>query len=148
MQEETKKTKILFLAQLPPPMHGASLRNKAIFESKIIRDDYELVYLPFNYSNSIEELGKFSFKKLLLFIKLFLKLIWKSIRRDFDAVYFTYSLRRNGVLRDTLFVVLFRLFNIPIVFHFRNKGAKVLSESKLMKKLISYSLKKGFFISV
>ena len=146
MPEESNKTKILFWAQLPPPLHGASLRNKAIFESKIIRDQFELVYVPFNYSNSIEELGKFALKKLYLFIKLFIKLIWKSIKKDFDVVYFTYSFRKNGVLRDTLFVLLFRIFSIPIIFHFRNQGAKVLSLNNLMKKMISYSLKKGFFI--
>lgn len=141
-----RKTKILFWAQLPPPLHGASLRNKAIFDSKVIRDKFELVYVPFNYSNSIEELGRFSFKKVILFIKLFLKLVWKLIHKDFDIVYFTYSLRRNGVLRDTLFVALFRLFKIPIIFHFRNKGAKVLSANNLIKKLISFSFNKGFFI--
>lgn len=146
MPEESNKTKILFWAQLPPPLHGASLRNKAIFESKIIRDEFELVYVPFNYSNSIEELGKFAFKKVYIFLKLFIKLIWKSIRKDFDVVYFTYSFRRNGVLRDTLFVILFRIFRIPIIFHFRNKGAKVLSLNNLMNKLISFSLKRGFFI--
>ena len=143
---EKTKTKILFWAQLPPPLHGASLRNKAIFESKIIKESFELVYVPFNYSNSIDELGKFSLKKALVFVKLFLKLIWKSLSKDFDVVYFTYSLRRNGVLRDTIFVALFRLFRIPIIFHFRNKGAKILSSSRVMKKLISFSLSKGFFI--
>jgi len=146
MREESNKIKILFWAQLPPPLHGASLRNKAIFESKIIRDKFEFVYVPFNYSNSIEELGKFAFKKIYIFIKLFIKLIWKSIRKDFDVVYFTYSFRRNGVFRDTLFVILFRIFRIPIIFHFRNKGAKVLSLNNLMNKLISFSLKRGFFI--
>lgn len=146
MRERKIKTKILFWVQLPPPLHGASLRNKAIFESRIIRDEFDLVYIPFNYSNSIEELGKFSFRKVIIFIKLFLKLTWKLLNKEFDLVYFTYSLRKNGVLRDTLFVALFRMFKIPIIFHFRNQGAKVLSTKKLMFKLISFSLKKGYYI--
>ena len=146
MEQVKKRTKILFWAQLPPPLHGASLRNKAIFESNLIRDEFDLVYVPFNYSNSIQELGGFSFKKFLLFIKLLFKLFWKAFRKDFDVVYFTYSLRKNGILRDTLFVALFRMFNIPIIFHFRNQGAKDLSKSKLLNRLMRFSFKKGHFI--
>ena len=55
---DQRKLKYCFGRNYHRHLHGASLRNEAIFESKIIREEFELVYVPFNYSNSIEELGK------------------------------------------------------------------------------------------
>ena len=146
MKNIKNKTNILFWAQLPPPIHGASLRNESVFLSKLINDNFNIKYIPFNYSKSIEELGNFSIKKLLLFFKYFFNLIRQCIVEKYDYVYFTYNFRKFGVPRDTLFVAIFRLFKIPIIFHFRNQGAKELSKNFFYKKLISFSLKKGKYI--
>lgn len=140
------KTKVLFWAQLPPPLHGASLRNASIFESNLIRENFNIIYIKFNYSQTISELGKPSIRKMFLFFSLYVKLFIRCFKRDFDMVYFTYSLRKMGVIRDALFVALFRLFKIPIIFHFRNQGAKELAKSKLMSVLLKFSFKEGHFI--
>ena len=40
------KHRILFMAQLPPPVHGAALRNKSVLDSKLINEKFELIPLP------------------------------------------------------------------------------------------------------
>ena len=61
------KPKILFLAQLPPPVHGASQRNLSIAESKLINEKFDLIIIPLRFSKTIKQLGKASFKKFFLF---------------------------------------------------------------------------------
>ena len=38
-----KKNKILAILQLPPPIHGQSIVNKTIFESKAVNDSLVLI---------------------------------------------------------------------------------------------------------
>jgi glycosyltransferase involved in cell wall biosynthesis len=139
---------ILFFAQLPPPFHGASMRNESLFESKKIRKKVNFIYVSFNYSKTLKDLGLFSFKKVRIFLSTFFKVLKVIYSRKIDLVYFTYSFRRYGVLRDSIFVALFRIFKIPILFHFRNKGAFELSKLSIYDELIGFSLKKGYYICI
>jgi len=45
--------RILFLVQLPPPIHGAALINKQIVENKFLNENYEIKILPFNSQKRI-----------------------------------------------------------------------------------------------
>ena len=75
MQNNNSKPKILFLAQLPPPVHGASQRNLSVSESLIINKAFDLVILPLRFSKNIKQLGKASFRKFFLFTKFVFDLI-------------------------------------------------------------------------
>jgi hypothetical protein len=34
------KRTILFMAQLPPPVHGAALRNKSLLDSELLNNEF------------------------------------------------------------------------------------------------------------
>lgn len=116
------KKKILFLVQVPPPIHGASLRNLSLYKSRLLNDSFNLELLPLSFSESIEDLGKLKFAKALRLISLIKSLLSILLISQIDVVYFTISARKLGLLRDSLLVSIIKCFGIDIVFHLRNKG--------------------------
>ncbi len=137
-----KKANILILAQLPPPVHGASTINEIIVDSKIINATFNLILLPFSFVKSVDDIGKASFKKLIYLLKVIMNLIKTLILRQIDLVYFTLSPTGFAFYRDILLVVILKLFSKKIVYHLHGKGirARVL-KSKTDKLLYTFVFK-------
>lgn len=136
------RTNILILAQLPPPVHGASTINKIIVDSKIINDAFNLILLPLSFVTSLDDIGKASFRKLFYLIKVIVNLIKTLITNKIDLVYFTLSPTGFAFYRDILFVIILKAFRKKIVYHLHGKGIreKVL-KSKTDKILYNFVFK-------
>ncbi|RIA08219.1 glycosyltransferase involved in cell wall biosynthesis [Flavobacteriaceae bacterium MAR_2010_72] len=135
-QNDINKPNILFLAQLPPPVHGASLINKSILESPIINEKFNFIVLPLKFVNTIEEIGKASLIKAWMFIKIVSKLMYTLLVNKIDLVYFTISPIGFAFYRDVLLVVLIKLFNKRIVYHLHGKGIKENSRNSKLNKIL------------
>ena len=133
MQKENHKPKVLFLAQLPPPVHGASQRNLSIAESKIIKKNFNLIILPLSFSKTIKELGKTSFKKFYLFLSFAQRLLKLLFKNKFSFAYYTISVRPIGIVRDSLIILILRIFRVKLLYHLRNKGVKNYSKNYFLK---------------
>ena len=57
------------MAQLPPPVHGAALRNKSLLDSELLNNEFNIINLPLRFIDDMKELGKFSFRKIGLMIR-------------------------------------------------------------------------------
>ncbi len=119
-----KRTNILILAQLPPPVHGASTINKIIVDSKVINDAFNLIPLPLSFVKSVDDIGKVSFKKLFFLLKVIVTLIKTLFSRQIDLVYFTLSPIGFAFYRDILLVVILKAFGKNIVYHMHGKGIR------------------------
>lgn len=117
--------KILFILHYPPPVHGSSLVGGFIRESRLINESFDYRYINLGTSTSVEEIGKNPARKVLRF----LSLIWqvKSALLFFrpDHCYLTISSKGIGFYKDTLIVLLVRLFGIKLIYHFHNKGVQI-----------------------
>ena len=133
MQNDNHKPKILFLAQLPPPIHGASQRNLSVVESKIINENFNLIVLPLSFSKTIKELGKTSFKKFFLFLCFVYRLLKLLFKNKFSFAYYTISVRPLGIIRDALIILILRVFRVKLLYHLRNKGVKNYSKNYFLK---------------
>lgn len=116
------KPKILFLVQLPPPIHGASLMNKFLVESKILANDYDKEILNLDFATHVSDIGKISVYKILKMFSFSILLFKTLYKIKFDLIYFTLSPVGGAFYRDALFVSILKLFNSKIVYHLHGKG--------------------------
>lgn len=72
------KQKILFIMHMPPPVHGAAMMGQYVHDSDLINEKFECHYINPSLSSSVGDVGKFSLKKLLIFLELFLKYMLQS----------------------------------------------------------------------
>src|SRR5262245_18160635 len=98
------KKRILFMAQLPPPVHGASLRNKSLLDSKVLNEQFDSISLPLKYIDEMKDMGKISPRKILLMIRHAMKMTWIFLTRKIDLVYFTMSPSGGAFYRDVFFI--------------------------------------------
>jgi glycosyltransferase involved in cell wall biosynthesis len=135
-----KKKKILFIVQLPPPVHGASIMNTHVVNSEIIKSDFDTDVINLQFAKSVQELTKFSFKKIFKAVQYCYVIIAKSLSFRPSIVYLTLSPVGFAFYRDAIFVFLLKIFNKTIVFHLHGKGIKENVRNSFLKKLIYRSV--------
>lgn len=138
-----RKDKILFIMHMPPPVHGAAVVGKYIFESKKINAKFDCTYLNPTMARDLDDLAKIRLKKIFgLFI--LLKKIYKIVKKEkFDICYFTPASGRKGFYKSFIIVQWLKLLKQNVVLHFHNKGI-----SKRQHEFFDNLLFKIFFNNV
>ncbi len=131
--------------QLPPPVHGAALRNKSLIESKEINDNFNVELLPINFADSIADIGKMSMKKIAKLVVYGFRLAFKLMQRP-KAAYFTISPFGVPFLRDVFLVTLIRLFKVKRILHLRGLGIKNNYKGKFKTALYNFAFKNAYVI--
>lgn len=131
-----RQNRILFIMQLPPPLHGASQSNSNIANSSFINSNFDVRIVNLKFANSLSELRRFTLKKVLKAFKYCFVII--SVARKFkpDLVYFTLSPNGFAFYRDALYVFIIKILRIKIVFHLHGKGIKKYCESNYFKRVL------------
>ena len=138
--------KILFLVQLPPPIHGASYMNSLLVSSQLIRNGFDCYVLPLHFAKGMGDLGKFSLRKVVYLIASVLRLVFVCLTFRPDLIYFTLTPVGGSFYRDSFSFVpvmkFFRsIFGSKMVFHLRGKGiSKQISKSKWRLRLYKWVL--------
>ena len=136
-----KKKTILFMAHIPPPVHGAALRNKSLLESNLLNSKFNIIALPLRFIDNMKDIHKFSFNKLWIMIRYAFQLTKILLTKKIDLVYFTMSPGGGAFYRDILFITIIKLFKKKRILHFRVKGIQKTSRSSLGELLIRYAFK-------
>jgi len=136
-----KKQTILFMAHIPPPVHGAALRNKSLLESNLLNSRFNIISLPLRFVDNMKDIHKFSFSKLLIMIRYAFQLTGALLTKKIDLVYFTMSPNGGAFYRDILFITIIKLFRKKRILHFRVKGIQKTSKSSPGKLLVRYAFK-------
>jgi glycosyltransferase involved in cell wall biosynthesis len=129
------------MAQLPPPVHGAALRNQSLLESELLNNEFHIIPLPLKFIDSMKDLGKFSFKKIGLMAKHAFSMISILSRRKVDLVYFTMSPSGGAFYRDILFISIIKMFGKKRILHFRVKGIRKTASTWLGRALVKYAFR-------
>lgn len=119
---EMKKDTILFLIQLPPPVNGVSVMNRALIDSPRIRERYRQIVVPISMNRAMNGLGKFALGKLFKSVGIFFSLFWALLRYRPDVVYVTVSPFGYAFCRDFFYISLIRLFRRQRILHVHGKG--------------------------
>ena len=131
-----KKKKILFILHLPPPAHGAAKVGEFISQSINLKNEYSCLFIPINSSKTIDDIGRFSFRKLALAIDLFIRILFSLLFFRPQKIYFTASIKGTAFYRDLVLSCLWKLYGLlipaEVYYHYHTKGINdvVLSSRK------------------
>lgn len=125
------KKRVLLLIKTPPPITGATLMNQQVYESKLIRKNFDVRAITISYAKSVSDLGKISFKKLKVFLKIVFNLNKELMFKRPDVVYFQLSPIGYVFYRDLIYITLIKIFRVKILFHLHGKGIKQMAENSL-----------------
>lgn len=117
-----KKLRVLFIAPLPPPVHGSAMVSQYIKDSQLVQEQFDCDFVNLSTSRRMDEIGKGGAKKLLRFVGAYLTLLWKLITRRYDLCYLAITCHGMGFLKDAPFVLLCKLFRRKVMIHQHNKG--------------------------
>lgn len=118
----TSKPTLLVLAQLPPPVHGASTINSYVTKSAYLEERIEKIVLPLQFADSIEDLGRVSLRKLTKALGTGLELVRLLGLRRPDAVYISLSPTGGAYYRDVLYAAIVRGFGRRRIYHLHGTG--------------------------
>ena len=131
---DRKLPRLLFIVQLPPPLHGASLMNSQIVNSNILRSNFNIETVNLHFAESIQELGKFSFEKVYRTFAYGIEIVKKVIKHKPDLVYFNLTPKGFAFYRDAFYVLILKMLGKKIVFHLQSKGIKENTRTSTIKK--------------
>jgi glycosyltransferase involved in cell wall biosynthesis len=132
-----RKPKILFLTQLPPPVHGSAVMNQYLFNSQLVRQTFDVTWIDISLDKSLGRIGQFAISKIWSYVKINLNLIVKLLTIRFDAAYCTIAPYGMPLMKDSLLIWWLKIFKIKIIFHMHGKG--------IHEELISSGWKKKYY---
>ncbi|NPE27138.1 glycosyltransferase family 4 protein [Methanococcoides sp. SA1] len=106
--------KVLFLGRFPMPMHGAAKMNELYYNS--LQKKYNVKKIKINYSKFLEEVGVLNFKKILGVFIVFFQTLWNLLFFRPNLVYFEIAPKGFAFLRDSIYVLMCKLFRRKIIF--------------------------------
>lgn len=140
--------RILLFIKVPPPVTGATLMNKRVYDSEMLRDNFNIRSILISYMSDLNEMGKWKINKVIKFINILIKLFNELILFKPQFVYFQISPHRIAFYRDLIYLTIIKIFNVKIVYHLRGKGIKEHVKIKWKRKIYTYAFKRSDIICV
>jgi len=114
--------KILFLGRFPPPVHGAAKMNEIYYES--LSRDFEVKKIKINPSVDFENIGKVNLAKGILAILVFFRILKEILFFRPKIVYFEIPPKGIAFYRDSIYVILLKIFKKKMLFALHAQGLK------------------------
>ncbi len=125
VSKSTPKPKALFIGPYPPPYAGPEIGMKLFLDSSL-KDSFDLIFLNTNVRSDNVNKGRFDHHMVLAFFQFFSRLIYLIVRhRPRVAYYPVTATALVWVGRDSLCLLLCRLFGIRTVIHLRGGHLKM-----------------------
>jgi len=145
MKASKKKAKLLCVLHRSPPMHGAAQVGDFIAASAKINSNFECRFITIRSSDSVADIGGFSFRKCYLMLVVFMKILSALFFFRPDRIYFTASIRGAAFVRDLTFSLLWKAYKFfrptHVFYHYHTKG---VNDFVVRSKINLYSTR--FFI--
>jgi glycosyltransferase involved in cell wall biosynthesis len=117
--------KVLAVGQTPPPYHGQSMMIQMLVDGPV--EGVELHHVRMAFSDNMNEVGRFQFRKLFHLIFLILRIYWGRIRHGAKILYYPPAgPNRVPLIRDALLLLCTRWLFRKTIFHFHAAGASEL----------------------
>ncbi len=145
--DNNNKVKVLFLVQLPPPVHGASLMNTFIKTSALINNHFSTKHINISAANELSDIGKLRKRKIFNFLGMYFKVLKELVVNRPNLVYLTISPTGAAFYKDAIFAQMVKLFKVKIVYHLHGQGIyKVINSSKNKYRIYKYVFKSADII--
>lgn len=120
------RPRILYLAPLPPPVHGSAMVSEQIRNSKVVNEAFDGDFVNISTSRKMCEIGKgglwLTLQKTIRFLVSFLKTLGLLLTHRYDLCYCAITCHGSGFLKDAPFVLLCKFFRRKILIHQHNRG--------------------------
>ena len=140
------KPGLLIVAQLPPPVHGASVVNQMVVNSAELRKRFALHVVPIDATQELADIRKFSIIKVARSFRTLVRVCHKIWRERPQLGYLTLSPKGFAFYRDTMFVAAFRLARLPHVLHLHGRGMRKAHEDRWSAALLRWTLRRATVI--
>jgi glycosyltransferase involved in cell wall biosynthesis len=132
----SKKAPLTLLGQTPPPWHGQAVATQILFEHDW--PDFDAECIRMDYSEDMDEVGRFSFRKVARLLRL-IKLTRRSLGRGRESIllYPPASAKWVPFLRDVLFLACVRGKASRVVFIYHASGLAEFARSSSIRRWLA-----------
>jgi glycosyltransferase involved in cell wall biosynthesis len=107
---------------LPPPVNGATNANKYLFQSVLLREQFNCRYINSGLAKRSDDFGTVRLGKFFNYFKAVFKLLITLLFKKNNLVYITIAPVGPAFLKDSLFVFISKLFRKKTIIHLHGKG--------------------------
>jgi glycosyltransferase involved in cell wall biosynthesis len=138
------KKKVLILGKLPPPYMGPAIATSILLNSGL-KERYDLIHLDVRAHKDINQLGRFSFKKIFRNFSIYFKLNGLIKKEQPDLTLIPIAQTTIGFFKDAMFILIASAGKGKVLVQLRGSGFRAWYESAgpITKKLTRYTLSKA-----
>lgn len=126
---------------MPPPVNGAAIMGQYVRESKAVNKNFEADFINLTTSFTLDKIGRGHLGKLKVLYRI-MGLVFKALRsHNYDLCYMSLTAKGKGFYKDFLVVVILKLFQKKIIYHFHNKGVSEFSKKGINALLYRFVFK-------
>ena len=116
--------KVLFIVQLPPPIHGASTMNQIVCNRVKKHLNYNCRTISLNFARDLSDLQKIRVGKILKAIAIYFRICWSLLSFRPDIVYFSMVPLNFVLFRDALYLLTIKLLRLRVrpIIHLHRPG--------------------------
>lgn len=134
--KKAKTRKVVFVAPLPPPVHGMSMMSDYIRRSDAINGPLRCRYVNISTARRMEQLGHNSPMKMLRYAASLLRLLWLLVAFRPDCCHLAITCHGSPFLKNAPYVLLCKLFGRRVIIHHHNKGMAAYVDRPLYRRLL------------
>ncbi len=117
------KLNVLFLAQLPPPIHGVTTISEKVYRLLAARGDVRVEHLWLGSARDLRDIGRRSLAKATALLALFSRLIGMCLRgRRYNVAYLTLAPWTHAAVRDAAVASIAKHLADRVVVHLHGEG--------------------------
>lgn len=131
----------MMVTQFPPPVHGVSYLSHELLLYWKKLSNFNINIIQLNYSKSINELEKFSIKKILHVFFCLMRIVKYLIFSRKSIIYYTMATYGFALYRDLLFLFLFKLKNKKLVIHLHGIGFDRYRSNLILKIILNFTFR-------
>jgi hypothetical protein len=118
-----QKLKILILGKLPPPYFGPAIATDIILNSAL-KKDFSLIHFDTKLNQSVEGIGKFKPVKIYYILRQYFRFIKLLSKSRGALVLVPISQSTTGFIKDSIFIILSKLFGLRSIIHLRGSNLR------------------------
>ncbi|MBN1824289.1 MAG: glycosyltransferase family 4 protein [Endomicrobiales bacterium] len=118
MRPNQNKRKVLVLGYLPPPYEGTAKLTELVVNSGLLKDEFDVSFLPYFKRKKTEGRGKLGPVGVVNNVFNIASLLWRLLTVHPDAVYMPVAQNRYGFFRDSIVILIGKMFGAKICAHF------------------------------